>query len=482
MDEPPDYEQTPEEATDGEEYAVQAPDGEARADEPIEEIRRRSLRKGVAGPVRLVGTIIRALLGPPARAIRGSARAVTDPARQVVEYWRAERSTIRQGFSANLISTLTSLVAGLTLAGMNTRIGRVQGLFILIPVSIGMRGNIFGGLSARLGSSIHAGLFEVSGDRKGVLFQNAYSAALLTVATSVVIGALSRAIAALLGIDTVALWDFISIALVGGVLSSAFVLAFTVYLSIVSFKRSWDLDSVGAVLVTTIGDLVTLPCLFLASFLVGMGRVPEIVGIGAVVFASVALFRGFVHRMPVVRRIVRESFPVLCLAIVLDILAGAVVQPRMSAIFLPLPAFLILLPGFLENTGALGSILAARLGSKLHLGAVSPSARPGAPALLDGTIVLVLGVTVYLVTAITTLTVAHVSGAAYPGIPKFFGVVMVAGMLATVIAGMIGYYAAVITYRFGLDPDNHTIPLVTSGMDLLGVVCLVVVLNLFRVA
>jgi len=179
---------------------------------------------------------------------------------------------------------------------------------------------------------------------------------------------------------------------------------------------------------------------------------------------------------------VREAFPVLCIAIVLDVLAGTVVQPRMDDVFTPLPAFLIIIPGFLENTGALGSILAARLGSKLHLGAVTPTARPGAVALLDGTIVLVLGLIVYAISALTTLGVAEATGAAYPGALTFLGVIMVGGMLATVVAAVIGYYAAIATYRFGFDPDNHTIPIVTSGMDLLGVTCLVIALVLFGVA
>ncbi len=47
---------------------------------------------------------------------------------------------------------------------------------------------------------------------------------------------------------------------------------------------------------------------------------------------------------------------------------------------------------------------------------------------------------------------------------------------------MIGYYAAILAHRFGFDPDNQTIPLVTSGMDLMGVICLVVALVVFGVA
>jgi len=407
---------------------------------------------------------------------------VADPARQVVDYWSSERRTMGQGFVAVTVASLTSLVAGLVLVGMSNRIEVIEGLFVLIPVSIGMRGNIFGALAARLGTAILSGLFEVSRDKAGLLYQNIYASILLTIGTSVTMGLLARAVAGLLGVDTVSVWDFIVISLVGGLLSSVVVLAVTIYLSITSFRRGWDLDAVGAPLITAIGDVVTLPCLFLASFLARIDIVTPVVGGFALVVGGFALWRGWTTALTVARRIVREAFPVLCIAIVLDVLAGTVVQPRMDDVFTPLPAFLIIIPGFLENTGALGSILAARLGSKLHLGAVTPTARPGAVALLDGTIVLVLGLIVYAISALTTLGVAEATGAAYPGALTFLGVVMVGGMLATVVAAVIGYYAAIVTYRFGFDPDNHTIPIVTSGMDLLGVTCLVIALVLFGVA
>jgi len=443
-------------------------------------------RKGARDRLRpvfeLVGVVIRALVGVPARAVRGTGRRVGDPARQVVDYWSSERRTMSQGFIAVTIASLTSLVAGLVLVGMGNRIEVIEGLFVLIPVSIGMRGNIFGALAARLGTAILSGLFEVSRDKSSILGQNVYASILLTIGTAVTMGVLARATAGLLGVDTVSVWDFIVISLVGGLLSSVVVLAVTIYLSIQSFRKDWDLDAVGAPLITAIGDVVTLPCLFLASFLAQIDVVTPVVGALALVAGMVALYLGWTSALSVAQRIVREAFPVLCIAIVLDVLAGTVVQPRMDEVFTPLPAFLIIIPGFLENTGALGSILAARLGSKLHLGAVTPTAKPGPVALLDGTIVLALGLLVYALSAVTTLAVAAATGAAYPGAWTFLGVVMVGGLMATVIAAVIGYYAAVATYRFGFDPDNHTIPIVTSGMDLLGVTCLVTALVLFGVA
>ena len=444
--------------------------------------RLRPSKGSLTLPLRWMGALVRLLVGAPARAVRGTGRLVADPARQVVDYWGSERVTVRQAFVANTISALTSLLAGLALASMGNRIDAVEGLFILIPVSIGMRGNVFGGLAARLGTSIHSGLFEVSGNKEGLLYQNIYASTLLTIGTSVAMGVLARAIASLLGIETISVWEFILIALIGGLLSSVVVLAVTIYLSITSFRRGWDLDSVGAPLITAVGDAVTLPCLALASFVVAFDTLTTWLGAAALLAGLVSLVQGWASARRVARRIIRESFPVLLIAIVLDVLAGTVVQPRFDNVFLPFPALLILLPGFLENTGALGGILAARLGSKLHLGAVSPRARPDAVALLDGTIVFVLGLTVYALTAVSTLALAEVVGADYPGALRFIGLTMFGGVLATLVAGLIGYYAAITTFRFGFDPDNHTIPLVTSGMDLLGVICLVVALAVFGVS
>ena len=433
-------------------------------------------------PIRWLALFVRFLLGTPARAARGTARRVRDPARQVIEYWASERVTMRQGFIAVCIASATSLIAGLTLAGMRHRIDIVEGLFVLIPVSIGMRGNIFGALSARIGTSIHTGLFEVSTDRDGLLYQNVYAATLLTVATSVAMGLLGRAIAGLLGIDTVSVWDLVLIATVGGLISSAVVLAVTVWLSIASLRRGWDLDSVGAPLITAIGDVVTLPCLLVASYLVELEWVSLALGVLCVVMGVLALARGWTTLRPLARRIVRESFPILCVAIVLDVLAGTIVEPRVEPVFTPFPAFLIVIPGFLENTGALGALLAARLGSKLHLGAISPTLKPEPAALLNGTVGLALGVTVYALTGVMTLVLSELMGFEHPGALTFVGVVLLGGSLATVVAAVIGYYAAILTFRFGFDPDNHTIPLVTSGMDLLGVICLVVALVVFGIA
>ncbi len=59
---------------------------------------------------------------------------------------------------------------------------------------------------------------------------------------------------------------------------------------------------------------------------------------------------------------------------------------------------------------------------------------------------------------------------------------MLAGFLATIFSSLVAYYTAVATFRFGLDPDNHGIPISSSVMDLLGTLCLVLVILLLGVS
>jgi len=58
------------------------------------------------------------------------------------------------------------------------------------------------------------------------------------------------------------------------------------------------------------------------------------------------------------------------------------------------------------------------------------------------------------------------------------GGTMLAGLLVMPLILAIGYYIAVLTSRFGLDPDNHAVPIITSVMDLTGVVAIFVAMSL----
>lgn len=420
-----------------------------------------------AEQARFVLRVATLLARGPGRGVRETALVLIDTGR----YWRAERNTLRQGFSSLGISSIGDLIAGVTLGAMEGRLRMLPGLIIMIPGVIGMRGNIFGALASRLGTAMHSGMFEVSWKKQSVLMQNAYASTLLSIITSGFLAVLAKAVSAATGLRSVTMLEFLSISVVAGLTSGVVILAFTIGLARVASRRSWDMDSVAAPLVTFMGDVITLPSLFAASYIAGHRTASTATGIVLGLVCLSCLVLAGRTRLPLARRILRESIAILALAGALDLVAGTMVEHRLHH-FIALPALLIMLPPFLEDAGALGGIVSARLASKLHLGAISPRVIPQRQALLDMSLAMPFALSVFTLVGVSSHLVALAIGKASPGLWPMVAVSLIAGALATLGGVFIAYLAGVLTFRFGLDPDNHGIPIVTSSMDVVGVICL----------
>jgi mgtE-like transporter len=375
--------------------------------------------------------------------------------RRILAYWRAEQRTIGQGFVALLLASLGSLVAGIALGSITGTLEEFPGLMILLPAAIGMRGNIFGALGSRLGTSIHSGLFEPSLRREGVLYQNVYAATVLTLSISVVLGVLAKTFSVAFGVSSISLVDLVVISVLGGVISSLVVGAFTVLLSIQAHRHGWDMDSVSSPLVTAAGDVVTIPSLFVATFVVNIKAVTSVVAISTIILAVALTARGLVTDLPATRRVLRESLLLLAIAGTINLFAGLVVEARLDR-FVTFPALLVLIPPFLGAAGAL--------------------------VLLDFTIIFLFAALTFALAGVSAHVASAIVGLASPGVLTVVGISMFAGLIATIAAVWVAYYSAVVTFRRGLDPDNFGIPLITSTLDFVGVIALIIALVTFGVA
>jgi mgtE-like transporter len=402
-------------------------------------------------------------------------------ARRLWAYWRAEQRTLRQGLVALVLSTLAGFVAGLTLSSITHTLSILPGLLVLIPAAVGMRGTIFGAIGARLGTSTHAGLFEATFKRSGVLAQNVEVAILTTLSSSLYLALLARLMMAALGNESISFWDLVTISVVGGLLGSVFILAITIGLSLLSYRRGYDLDAVSTPMVTALGDMVTLPTLFLATFIVRNDAANTVVATICFVLGVAAIVGGVRAHQAAVRRIVLEMTGVIVLTPFLDIFAGALLQARQPALR-AFPAVLMLIPPFVSQAGALGGILSSRLTSKLQLGVITARGRPESPALVDASLVAIFGVAVFTFIGAVAVVLSDLTNKSQPGVGVMIGGTLLAGLIVLPITMIVAYYVAVFTARFGLDPDNQGVPIITSVMDLIGVASVLFVMTVLGVA
>jgi mgtE-like transporter len=162
---------------------------------------------------------------------------------------------------------------------------------------------------------------------------------------------------------------------------------------------------------------------------------------------------------------------------ILDILSGGLQQARLAELT-AVPVLLLLIPPFVSQAGALGGIFSSRITSKLQIGVITPSGRPEAPAIVDGSIVLGLSLVVFTMIGAISWALGATTG--LPGMPgawTLIGATLLAGVLVTPLTVLAGYYLAIVTYRFGLDPDNQGVPIITSVMDLAGVAVILIVMT-----
>jgi mgtE-like transporter len=386
--------------------------------------------------------------------------------------WRnllgSDPAAARQGFVALLVGLVASLVAGLTLGGINATLERLPGLLVLIPAAIALRGTIFGAMGSRLGTAIHTGTYRLTTRTDSVLGQNVLAAGVLSVFTSVVLAVLASVVSQAFGVTgAISVADFITISIVGGLLSSAVVLVLTVALAETSVRAGWDFDNVMAPLVTAAGDMVTLPALFVATFVVANAAVTNVVAAVAAVAAVAMVVLAFRWGRAELRGILREALVVVVVGGLLSLFAGLALEGQLDRL-VGYPALLALVPPFLASAGAIGGMLSSRLTTKLHLGVMGPSGMPGAGARADIALAYLLAVPVFALASVVADLAAIVIDLPSPGPLAMLGVAVLGGMLATTLAVAVAYWGAVASYRLGLDPDNIGIPLVTSSIDLTG--------------
>lgn len=372
----------------------------------------------------------------------------------------------RQALAALFVSLLASLVAGLTLGSINETLERLPGLIVLISAATSVRGTIFGAMGSRLGTAIHTGTYRLTVRRDSVLGQNVLASGVLSLFTAVVLAVLASAVSTAFGVaNPISVPEFITISVVGGLLSSIIVLVVTVALAETSVRAGWDFDNVMAPLVTAAGDMVTLPALFLATFLVTDTPVSNGVAVVATLATVAVVPAAFRWGGQVLRGILRQTLVVVAASGLLSLLAGVPLEGQLASLASQ-PALLTLVPLFWAASGSIGGMLSSRLTTKLHLGVIDPARMPGPAARSDIALAYALALPVFALAAVMADGAARAAGLPSPGMVPMLAVALLGGLLNVTLAAGTAYWGAVASYRLGADPDNTGIPLVTGVLDL----------------
>lgn len=170
-----------------------------------------------------------------------------------------------------------------------------------------------------------------------------------------------------------------------------------------------------------------------------------------------------------VRSIVGTMLPLLVALSILEMGSGFVLE-SLEETYLSNPTLLILVPVMIGMGGNLGAILSSRLSTRVHLGTMRFD--PADSALWTNVLaILLLAATVFLTLGVVAWVIGRLVAAPL-ALSVLLTITLVSGMSLAVMAILLSIGATYVSYRFGLDPDDTTIPVVTNVCDILGVLIL----------
>lgn len=177
------------------------------------------------------------------------------------------RSVVADAYRSALptlaVSAVGGLAAGVVLGGMEAQLAAVEGLFVLVPAFLAIRGSVYGSLGSRLSSALHQGVVDPADpDRR--LAAAAVAALLNGVFASLFAAALTVFVLSILGRPVAPLGTFVVIALVGGVLAGIALTAVVVGVVLAGYRRGLNPDDLVGPTVTTAGDVFGLLALLAA--------------------------------------------------------------------------------------------------------------------------------------------------------------------------------------------------------------------------
>ncbi|MCK8519715.1 magnesium transporter [Methanoculleus sp. 7T] len=385
---------------------------------------------------------------------------------------------ILTGLGALLLSAAASSIAGIYLGSVREVLGLIPGLMVLLPSIIDMRGNIAGVLASRLSSSMHLGEFSIDFREGCVLGDNVRASFVVTVLIAFVLGIFAYIASALAGLPVVGVTDLVLISVTSGVVSGLVVMGITLIIAIASYRYGLDLDMIAAPTVTTSGDIVTLPILVLSAvFIMLLSPWARLaLGVAAVAAAVAAVL--YTHRRPEgIGTIVRENLSLLIPLSILGTLAGVTYSLNLDDL-VTFAAFLILIPPFMGGLGSIGGILGSRLSTGMHTGELNPSFIPERDVVHHFIISYLYTLILLPLLALIAHSAAVLMGLNSPGLGMLVVISLVAGLVVMTLVNGAAYVTASLSFRYGLDPDNFGIPVITSLIDLIGAATLVAVIDL----
>ncbi len=170
------------------------------------------------------------------------------------------------------------------------------------------------------------------------------------------------------------------------------------------------------------------------------------------------------------KTITLHSLPVLGGAVLIGVLSGQILVHFQDRLF-DIPVLLALIPAVNGIGGNVGSVLGSRVASGLHLGGLWSNNARGFKRDILASLVLAAATFAFL-GAFARLAAPFLGIRITLGLGEIVLVTLLAGLGLMLVMVVLVILVGMLSHRYGWDPDNVVVPVLTTAGDTLGIVFL----------
>ncbi|MHC1628664.1 MAG: magnesium transporter [Candidatus Nezhaarchaeales archaeon] len=171
------------------------------------------------------------------------------------------------------------------------------------------------------------------------------------------------------------------------------------------------------------------------------------------------------------KNIVKEGALSITIAVLISSFAGVLLNAKIEGL-LAIPSLMILVPSVATMAGNFGCMIGSRIATALHLGLVRPKIERNSYLERNVIAMLIISILSSLYLAFLVSTASYLAGLNGIAPLKVLEVTLLAGVSLAMVTTLVGIIVAFITFKYGWDPDNTTIPIITAIGDVAGVAML----------
>lgn len=389
-------------------------------------------------------------------------------------------SAFPQALFALSFSTL-DLAAGFIASLVASYVVKMPWILIIYPPLLTVRGNISGMFSGRLTTGLHVGLIKPS-IRKNTEYFYSLRASIFSMSfiNAFIVGFLTYAVFLIFEpLYYVSLLILISIAIMSMMIPTTVSIFFLAPLvAIVSYKKGIDPDVIAYPILSTVNDIIVSAVYVITIwlFIFWENVFITVSYILIILFSFIFIYSSKYWTDKNFKKTISEGMFIIMILMIISNFTGGVLS-KLRYYIERYPHILAIYPCLLTMIGDEGSIIASTTTTKLGLGNIKPSLKS---IVYRENVVLILGV--LLAGFIMSTIFATLGSFLYVfSILKLVQTILVSFVTVTLLATpiiFISFGSAIITFKRGLNPDNFTIPTITSLSDFLTTISLFTVIKL----